>query len=75
MLVSLANGNIQKAVEYTEPDEVRPGLRAIRGDGGRKVPVDKFTRPIRSRVGYTDLQRRKNFMQRFYILVGCFPKQ
>lgn len=34
MLVSLANGNMQKAVEYIKPDEVRPRLRAIRGDGG-----------------------------------------
>lgn len=26
-------------------------------------------------VGYTDLQCRENFMQRFYILLGRFPKQ
>lgn len=30
----LASGNMLKAVEYIEPDKVRPGLRAIGGDGG-----------------------------------------
>lgn len=74
MLVRLANGNIQKAVEDTELDKVRPGLRAMRGDGGWKVPGDKFIQTVRSRVGYTDLQCRKNFVQRFYVLVGYFPK-
>lgn len=34
MLVRLADGNMQKAVEDIELDKVRPGLRAIRADGG-----------------------------------------
>lgn len=34
MLVRLGHGTMQKAMEDIEPDEVRPGLRAIGRDGG-----------------------------------------
>lgn len=73
MLVRLANGNMQKAAEYTDPDRVRPGLRAIRGDGDRNVPVGKFTQIMRSIAGYTDLQHRRSLMGRFYVLWDVSP--
>lgn len=42
MLRRLGHGSMQKTVEDTEPDEVRPGFRAIGRDGGCTVPMDKF---------------------------------
>lgn len=38
MLVRLAHGNMQKAVEYTELDEVRPGLGATGEMAVEKCP-------------------------------------
>lgn len=51
------------------------GSRAIRGQtGGWKLPLDTFIQTMRSRVGY-EFTTQKDSMQRFYVLVGCFPKQ